>query len=232
MKHRVLVVDDEEKVRKISERYLEEAGFTVETAARGDAALEMVYENEPDLLVLDLMLPGISGEKVAEEIRDFSNLPILMLTARSSEKEKLEGFERGADDYVVKPFSPRELVARVKAILNRNRDFFQVKKVSFPGLELDVYPGENKFIVGGQEVNLTATEAGIFHILLEHRGQILSREQLARRAPGINFESMDRTIDVHVKNIRKKLSLPRDDLIETVYGRGYKMRDDICCEKS
>ncbi len=229
MKAEILVVDDEEKVRKVISRYLEEEGFKVRTCGRGDRALEMALEEEPDLMILDLMLPGLAGEEVAREIRKHSTLPILMLTARSSEREKLQGFERGADDYVVKPFSPRELVARVKAILKRqnyrNQELIEVNS------NINFLPEEARVTISGEEAGLTATEFKLFQVLLENRGRVLSREQLAQRALGFDYEGFDRTIDVHIKNIRKKLSLKKDQLIETVYGMGYRMKDVIANEK-
>ena len=230
MKAQILVVDDEEKVRKVISRYLEEEGFVVETASRGDRALEMALEKEPDLVILDLMLPGLAGEEVAQEIRKYSNLPILMLTARSSEREKLEGFERGADDYVVKPFSPRELVARVKAILKRQN--YSSRELIEVGDNIIIFPEEARVTVSGEEAGLTATEFKLFQALLENRGRVLSREQLAQRALGFDYNGFDRTIDVHIKNIRKKLSLQKDRLIETVYGMGYRMKDERTDEES
>ena len=230
MKAQILVVDDEEKVRKVISRYLEEEGFVVETASRGDRALEMTLEKEPDLVILDLMLPGLAGEEVAQEIRKYSNLPILMLTARSSEREKLEGFERGADDYVVKPFSPRELVARVKAILKRQD--YSSRELIKVGDDIIIFPEEARVTVSGEEAGLTATEFKLFQVLLENRGRVLSRDQLAQKALGFDYDGFDRTIDVHIKNIRKKLSLPKNRLIETVYGMGYRMKDERSDEES
>ena len=230
MKAQILVVDDEKKVRKVISRYLEEEGFMVETASRGDRALEMALEKEPDLVILDLMLPGLAGEEVAREIRKYSNLPILMLTARSSEREKLEGFERGADDYVVKPFSPRELVARVKAILKRQN--YSSRELIEVGDNIIIFPEEARVTVSGEEAGLTATEFKLFQALLGNRGRVLSREQLAQRALGFDYNGFDRTIDVHIKNIRKKLSLQKDRLIETVYGMGYRMKDGRSDEES
>ncbi len=223
VKAQIMVVDDEEKVRKVISRYLEEEGFVVETASRGDRALEMTLEKEPDLVILDLMLPGLAGEEVAQEIRKYSNLPILMLTARSSEREKLEGFERGADDYVVKPFSPRELVARVKAILKRQD--YSSRELIKVGDNIIIFPEEARVAVSGEDAGLTATEFKLFQVLLENRGRVLSREQLAQKTLGFDYDGFDRTIDVHIKNIRKKLSLKKDRLIETVYGMGYRMKD-------
>ncbi len=228
----ILIVDDEKKVRKITSSYLEEAGFTVREASRGDEALELVYEEEPDLLILDLMLPGMSGEEVAEDIRSFSDLPIIMLTARSSEEERIEGFARGADDYVVKPFSPRELVARVKANLKRFREFYSDKSIYIGDFGIEVLPEAGKVKVDGEDAGFTAVEYQLFKVLLEHRGQILSRDQLVRKARGIDYEGFDRTVDVHIKNIRKKLDLSKDELIETVYGMGYRFEDEIDYEKS
>ncbi len=221
----IMVVDDEEKVRKIISRYLKEEGFQVITSARGDEALEIALKEEPDLLVLDLMLPGLSGGEVAEEIRKYSEVPILMLTARSSEEEKLKGFGQGADDYVVKPFSPRELVARVKAILKRKEGYQERQQINVTK-EITYHSKEAKVKLKDKDVGLTATEFKIFQVLLNNRGRVLNRDQLARQALGIDYEGFDRTIDVHIKNIRQKLNLERNQLIETVYGLGYRMQEE------
>lgn len=221
MKEKILLVEDEEKVRKIVSSYLEDAGYEVEIASDGDTALEKALAEPPDLLILDIMLPGIDGWEIAEEVRNYFDLPILMLTARSDEDDRVKGFEKGADDYLVKPFSPRELVARVKAILKRTGRL-KNEIIEIPGLNISIKPAAGKVFLDGEDADLTGTEFNIFYEFYKNRGQVLSREQLVNRALGLDYTGFDRTIDVHIKNIRKKLGLARDQLIETVYGMGYR----------
>lgn len=229
----ILVVDDEKKVRDIVKSYLEKEGFEVFTESRGDDALKTVFEKDIDLLILDLMLPGLAGEKVAERIRERSELPILMLTARSKEQERVAGFQHGADDYLVKPFNPRELQERVKAILKRTGALKAAnKKISLPGYSLEIFPEAKEVYRNGEEIKLTATEFKLLKVFIDNPGQIFSREQLMDRVLGLDYEGFDRTIDVHIKNLRKKLDLNQESLILTVYGMGYKMDGGISLEKS
>lgn len=225
MKEKILLVEDEEKVRKIVSSYLEEAGFEVEIASDGNTALEKVLAEPPDLLILDIMLPGIDGWEIAEEVRNYYDLPILMLTARSDEDDRVKGFEKGADDYLVKPFSPRELIARVKAILKRTGRL-QSEVIEIPGYDISIKPAAGKVFLDGEDTDLTGTEFNIFYEFYKNRGQVLSREQLVNRALGLDYAGFDRTIDVHIKNIRKKLGLEKGQLIETVYGMGYRFEID------
>ena len=225
MNEKILLVEDEEKVRKIVSSYLEEAGFEVEIASDGNTALEKVLAEPPDLLILDIMLPGIDGWEIAEEVRNYFELPILMLTARSDEDDRVKGFEKGADDYLVKPFSPRELVARVRAILKRTGRL-KNEVIELPGYDISIKPAAGKVFLDGEDTVLTGTEFNIFYEFYKNRGQVLSREQLVNRALGLDYTGFDRTIDVHIKNIRKKLDLDKDQLIETVYGMGYRFELD------
>ncbi len=227
MSKKILVVDDEKKIRNIIEKYLQNEGFHVKTAAGGKEALAMVKTFKPDLLVLDLMLPELSGEKVCQQIRQNSDLPILMLTARGREEDKIQGFYFGADDYLVKPFSPRELVARVKAIIRRT-DYKADKNEVFiyKNGKIKIFPAKMTAKLEGENVNLTKSEFKILYTLIKHRGIVLSREQLAEKVMGLEFKGFDRTIDTHIKNIRKKLSLSKNEYIETVYGAGYKFTGD------
>lgn len=221
MQEKILLVEDEEKVRKIVASYLEDADFKVEIASDGNLALEKVLSEPPDLLILDLMLPGIDGWEIAEEVRNYYDLPILMLTARSDEDDRVRGFEKGADDYLVKPFSPRELIARVKAILKRTGRL-KNEIIELPGIDISIKPAAGKVFLEGDDADLTGTEFNIFYEFYKNRGQVLSREQLVNRVLGLDYAGFDRTIDVHIKNIRKKLALEKDQLIETVYGLGYR----------
>lgn len=223
----ILVVDDEPGIRKIVEAYLKKEKYNVLLAADGPEALKKQQENKVDLIILDLMLPGISGEEVCRQIRHHSHVPILMLTARSSEESRIHGLDMGADDYLVKPFSPRELVARVKAILRRTNFKGNTAEVLIFGKgNLKIYPGEMRVERDGREIELTATEFKILVNMAQNPNQVFSREQLAEKVMGLEFKGFDRTIDTHVKNIRKKMKLKKDQYIHTVYGVGYKFAAD------
>lgn len=220
---RILLVDDQVKLLKIIKAYLENEGYLVETAQDGREALDLIKEFNPQLLVLDLMLPEISGIEVCQKIRQSSDLPILMLTAKSAEDDKLQGFEYGADDYLVKPFSLHELLARIKAILRRsNYTAAKAELMTYQQGRMIIYPGQMKVEVDGEDVLLTRTEFDILLTLARNPGQVLSRDQLAEKVMGLEFKGFDRTIDAHIKNIRKKIGLKRNQLIYTIYGAGYK----------
>lgn len=223
MKEKVLVVDDQEKLLKIIKGFLKKEGYIVETAVDGEEALFLVKEFQPDLIILDLMLPKISGEKVCQRIRQESSLPILMLTAKDSEEDIVKGFDYGADDYLVKPFSLAELLARIKAILRRSGSSTDRAEILiYQNGRIKILPREMRVEVNEEEVGLTKTEFDILHVLLKNPGYVFTREKLAERVMGLDFTGFDRTIDAHIKNIRKKLMLKRDQLIKTVYGAGYK----------
>jgi DNA-binding response OmpR family regulator len=224
----ILVVDDEPRIAELARDYLEHAGFEVRIAGSGDAALEDIRRNRPDLVVLDLGLPGLDGLDVTREIRRDSNLPVIMLTARDDELDKLLGLELGADDYLTKPFSPRELVARVRAVLRRaaadTAPHGDVVRVG--DLTLDV--PRMRAEVNGRSVELTATEFALLATLARQPGRIFTRSQLLDAVHGVAFESYERAIDTHIKNIRRKLEPDprRPTHILTVYGVGYRMADD------
>lgn len=227
MKKRLLLVEDEEKLLKIVKAYLEKEGFDVKTALDGKEALSAAADFQPDLMILDLMLPEISGEEVCQRIRQVSSLPILMLTAKGGEDDKIKGFEYGADDYLVKPFSLRELSARVRAILRRT-DILEDKAdvLTYSSGRIKVFLSGMKVELNDKDVGLTKTEFDILHVLLKNPARVLSREQIAEKVMGLEFKGFDRTIDAHIKNIRKKLELRKDQLIITVYGAGYKFVGD------
>ncbi|MGM0437795.1 MAG: response regulator transcription factor [Bacillota bacterium] len=220
---KILVVDDEAKIRKVVSAYLKKEDFEVKEAEDGKKALEIVESFQPDLMVLDLMLPEISGEEVCQRVRQKSELPILMLTAKNSENDKINGFNYGADDYLVKPFSNKELIARIKAILRRS-DYKAEKAemIIYNEGRLKFYPDKMKVIFEEKEINLTNTEFKIFYNLARNPDQVLSREQLAEKVMGLEFKGFDRTIDAHIKNIRKKMKLAKNEYIKTVYGAGYR----------
>jgi two-component system alkaline phosphatase synthesis response regulator PhoP len=222
----ILVVDDEPQIAEIATDYLRLAGFEVVTAGDGVRALEAVRGRHPDLVVLDLGLPKLDGIDVARTIRRESDLPIIMLTARVQEDDRLHGLEIGADDYITKPFSPRELVARVKAVLRRTEKRDAGAKVFRIGdLVIDV--SGMTVTRDGEAIDLTPTEFQLLATLARHAGRVFTRVQLLDAVRGSAVESFDRAIDTHIKNIRRKLE--RDPhapyYIQTVYGIGYKFAD-------
>ena len=224
----VLVVDDEPKIVQLARDYLESAGFAVLAAGDGHAALQAARTRRPDLIVLDLGLPGLDGLDVTRTLRRDSRVPIIMLTARGDESDKLVGLELGADDYVTKPFSPKELVARVRAVLRRTEDALTAataERIRVGDLELDV--PRLGVTVGGRRLTLTATEFQLLLTLARQPGRVFTRSQLLDAVHGVAFESYERAIDAHVKNIRHKLEpdprAPR--FILTVYGVGYRLAE-------
>jgi len=218
----ILLVEDEASIASFVSMYLRNAGYTVQTAATGGDALSQVAAEAPDLVVLDLMLPDIDGVEICRRIRQRSDLPILMLTARDEDVDKIIGLEVGADDYLTKPFNPRELVARVKSILRRaapERKRPESREIRHG--DLVVNSGSREVHVGDHEVQLAPKEFDLLWELLDHRGLVLTRDQLLERVWGYTFAGDTRTVDVHVRQIRRKL----DDAspIVTVWGVGYKV---------
>jgi DNA-binding response OmpR family regulator len=227
----VLVVEDERKLRDLVRSYLERAGFTVLSTGSGAEAITMAATASPDLVVLDLGLPDVSGETVARELRSTSATPILMLTAKSAEEDRIRGLELGADDYVTKPFSPRELVLRVQAILRRGGPAAAQGVTSYGEGELVIDEPQRMATVRGTTVALTPTEWGVLLALATVPGRVYSRFELINRVRGYEFEGYERTVDSHVKNLRRKME---DDpghprIVQTVLGGGYRLalaRDD------
>ena len=225
----ILVVDDERKIADLARDYLEHAGFAVRIAADGETALAAIRHDRPDLVVLDLGLPGLDGLDVTRAIRRDSSLPVIMLTARDDELDKLLGLELGADDYLTKPFSPRELVARVRAVLRRVDGAAQTAAdeiVRAGGLTLDV--ARMRADLAGRSIELTPTEFTLLVTLARQPGRIFTRSQLLDAVHGVAFESYERAIDTHIKNIRRKLEPDprRPTNILTVYGVGYRFADE------
>lgn len=224
---KILVIDDEPKIIQLTQDYLENAGFSVISAGDGERALAVIRDEQPDLVVLDLGLPGMDGLDVCRSIRKTSNLPIIMLTARDEETDKLVGLELGADDYITKPFSPKELVARVRSVLRRSelvqegREVFRVGDVTLDLPRMQV-------TVSGEEIELTATEFQLLQALASQPGRIFTRSQLLNAVHGVAIESYERAIDAHIKNIRRKLEpFPHEPrYIQTVYGVGYRFSDE------
>lgn len=223
---KILIVEDEAKIRKVIKSYLDE-DYSILEAEDGEEALDIFKNNEIDLIILDLMLPKISGEEVCQKIRQISDTAIIMLTAKSAEEDKIDGFNYGADDYLTKPFSPRELLLRVKAILRRSKDTEKASIISLDNGKYKIFPEAMIVKKNDKNCGLTSTEFKILMTLINNPEQVLSREQLANKVMGLEFNGFDRTIDAHIKNIRKKLELEKDQYIVTVYGAGYKFIGDI-----
>jgi DNA-binding response OmpR family regulator len=227
MSRTILVVDDEPRIVELARDYLEHAGFVVSIATDGPGALDAVRRHRPDLVVLDLGLPGLDGLDVTRQLRRDGSIPIVMLTARDDELDKLLGLELGADDYLTKPFSPRELVARVKAVLRRTDRPVEASDVIKVGdLILDLPRMRTE--VAGRTIELTPTEFTLLATLARQPGRIFTRSQLLDALHGVAFESYERAIDSHIKNLRRKLEPdPRQPkYVMTVYGVGYRLADD------
>jgi DNA-binding response OmpR family regulator len=224
----ILVVEDEMKIARVVRDYLAQAGYEVLVAGDGDSAIAAARGSKPDLIVLDLGLPRRDGLDVTRELRRTSNVPIVMLTARGDEAERIVGLELGADDYVVKPFSPKELVARVRAVLRRldTAGAGPAEIVRVGGLEVDV--PRMRVSVAGRPVDLTPTEFQLLVTLARQPGRVFTRAQLLDAVHGVAVESYERAIDAHVKNIRKKIEPTpgRPRYVLTVHGVGYRFADD------
>lgn len=224
MAQRILIVEDDIQTAATIRLYLENDGFEVDAAADGVAGLELARRGEHALIVLDLMLPRLSGIEFCRTLRKQSNVPIVMLTARTTEDDRVLGLELGADDYVPKPFSPRELVARVRAVLRRGEhpESAGRERLRFVGLEIDL--AGCSVTVGGARVPLTPTEFKLLTSMARAPGRVFSREQLATRAFGDGFAGLDRTVDAHIMNLRKKIETDRASptFVQTVFGQGYR----------
>lgn len=235
----ILVVDDDAQIVRLVRSYLEQSGYQVLTASDGEQALHTLRSQKPDLVVLDVMLPGRDGLDVTRIVRadpSIAHTPILLLTARVEDVDRIVGLELGADDYVTKPFHPREVVARVKAILRRmqstERDIAPDPAITAHGVRID--PGAHSASVGGQPISLTPSEFDVLYLLMHHPGQTFSRAQLIEQALGEHSESLERTIDSHIKNLRRKIETDprRPLLIETVFGIGYRFASTAPSETS
>jgi DNA-binding response OmpR family regulator len=222
---RILIVDDEPEILRLIVDYMQAAGFTTETAGNGPDAVARAVATAPNVVILDIGLPGLDGLDVTRELRRTTDVPIIMLTARDDETDKLIGLELGADDYVTKPFSPRELVARTRAVLRRRAAFGATEIVTAGDLRLDV--PRMRVERAGEPVDLTATEFALLETLARQPGRVFTRSQLLDAIHGVAFDSYERAIDAHIKNVRRKLEpephSPR--YILTVYGVGYRLAD-------
>jgi two-component system, OmpR family, alkaline phosphatase synthesis response regulator PhoP len=224
----ILVVEDEIKIARLVRDYLEHAGFEVIVTGDGQSALASVRGSKPDLMVLDLGLPGTDGLDVTREVRRTSNVPIVILTARGDESDRVAGLELGADDYVVKPFSPKELVARVRAVLRRTESATAGGPEMLRAADVEVDSVRMRVSVAGRPVQLTPTEFELLKTLVRQPGRVFTRGQLLDAVHGVAIESYERAIDAHVKNLRKKIEpLPgRPRYLLTVHGVGYRFADE------
>jgi DNA-binding response OmpR family regulator len=223
----VLVVDDEPEIARLVRDYLQHGGFAVLSAADGETALELARTRQPDLVVLDLGLPGIDGLEVTRSLRHQGGVPIIMLTARDDESDRLVGLELGADDYVAKPFSPKELVARVRAVLRRSEGLSAQPELVRVGNEVELDIPRMEATIRGRRVDLTRTEFQLLVTLARQPGRIFTRAQLLDAVHGVAFDSYERAIDAHVKNLRRKIEpdprAPR--YLLTAFGVGYRFAD-------
>jgi len=227
MNKRVVVIDDEPSVQEVVRGYLEKDGYLVYVAGNGRDGLALAERAKPGLIVLDLMLPDVSGEEICREIRSRSDVPILMLTAKASEDERVGGLALGADDYLTKPFSPRELVARVRAVLRRTQgaEMPLVEALSFDEGALEIDTVQHEVRRDGELVELTPNEYRLLVTLARYPGRVYSRFELINHVQGYDFEGYERTIDAHVKNLRKKIEPDpkHPQYVETVFGVGYRL---------
>jgi len=219
----ILIVEDEAKISALLRDYLRKEGHPVTCLARGDQVLPQLRSRMPDLILLDVMLPGMDGMQICREIRKEWNVPIILITARAEEVDRILGLELGADDYVCKPFSPREVVARVRALLRRTRPEAGGRRISAGEISLD--PERFLAEVSGHPLRLTPNEFALLGVLAARPGRVFSRSELVTRVQGYEYDGYERTIDSHIKNLRKKIAevLPGEEIIATVYGIGYKL---------
>jgi DNA-binding response OmpR family regulator len=227
---RILIIDDERSVHDVARAYLEREGYEVLSAIGGREGLALAQALQPRLIVLDLMLPDLSGEQVCAELRRDSDVPIVMLTAKSTEDDRIRGLDRGADDYLVKPFSPRELVARVRALLRRSGG--DMRPAGDPALRFDggrllLDPERHQAVVDGQSIELTPSEFKLLLALARSPGRVFSRFELINRVQGHDYDGYERTIDAHVKNLRRKIEpdAARPRYVQTVHGVGYRLAE-------
>lgn len=221
---KILIIEDERELTKVLQAYLERSNYEVLAAYDGDDGKKQWEEKNPDLVLLDLNLPGRDGLELAKEMRRTKNTPVIMTTARVDEVDRLLGLELGADDYVIKPYSPREVVARVKAVLRRVNDRPAEEPIKSKISGLDIDPSMHQVTIKGQPVNLTPTEFDILSTLASHPGHVFTRQQLIEETQGVSIEGNERSIDVHIKNLRHKLRTadPETDYVKTIFGVGYR----------
>ncbi len=221
----ILIVEDEDKIAELIKKHLKLEGYESTHAQNGNDAISLFHKTNPDLIVLDVMLPDIDGLDVCKYLRGHSEVPIIMLTARVEEVDRLMGFELGADDYVCKPFIPRELVARIRAVLSRTQRHSKQKVLKTGSLTLDI--SQYKLTIGSTEIKLTQNEFSLLKVMMLSPNRVFSRQELLTTTQGQSIDIYERTIDSHIKNLRKKLAqvVPDRDFIESIYGIGYKLID-------
>ncbi len=219
----ILIVEDEEEIADLLRDYLQSEGYTTSWLENGDDVVPHIRKKPPTLILLDILLPGMDGIAVCTDIRKFSDIPIIMVTAKVEEIDRIIGLELGADDYVCKPFSPKEVVARVNAVLRRF--LFQTSENVLQTGPIRLNEDTRQVTANDKELSLTPSEFAILRVMLAHPGRVFSRAQLIHQVQGYDFEGYERTIDFHIKNLRKKLAahLPDQELICSVYGVGYKL---------
>ncbi|WP_286232277.1 response regulator transcription factor [Neobacillus mesonae] len=221
---KILVVDDEFEMRQLLRLYLQQAGFVIEEAENGKEAYEKIVKHEYQLMILDVMMPLLDGWQTLEQVRQVSDLPVIMLTAKETIKDKVAGFSKGADDYLVKPFEAEELIARVHALLRRTHLSEEKENLlKYGGIIVD--SNARNVTYNDKKISLTQTEFDLLKVLLEHKGNVLSRDQLVELIWGLEFSGEDRTVDSHIKNLREKLKAAGVDEqpVKTVWGIGYKV---------
>ncbi|WP_066396642.1 response regulator transcription factor [Neobacillus mesonae] len=221
---KILVVDDEFEMRQLLRLYLKQAGFVIEEAENGKEAYEKIVKHEYQLMILDVMMPLLDGWQTLEQVRQVSDLPVIMLTAKGTVKDKVAGFSKGADDYLVKPFEAEELIARVHALLRRTHLSEEKENLlKYEGIIVD--SNARNVTYNDKKISLTQTEFDLLKVLLEHKGNVLSRDQLVELIWGLEFSGEDRTVDSHIKNLREKLKAAGVDEqpVKTVWGIGYKV---------
>jgi two-component system, OmpR family, response regulator BaeR len=227
MEPHILIVEDEKKIADLLGDFLENDGFRTSILNHGDLVIAFVRKKPINLILLDVMLPGKDGLTLCKEIRSFSNIPIIMITARVSEIDRLLGLELGSDDYICKPFSPREAVARVKAVLRRTVPAARKTVISIGPISLD--EERHSAMIRAEELVLTPNEFEILRLFMTHPGKVFTRSELLDKVQGYQFEGYERTVDSHIKNLRKKIAgfLPGKTIIQSVYGVGYKLNEPI-----
>lgn len=224
MSSKILIIEDEERIAHWIKRFFEEAGFNVVIAYDGPTGLNSAHTFHPDLIVLDLMLPGLSGMELCRILRDESDVPIIMLTARGGQPDRINGLRAGADDYIVKPFDPEEVVARAQAVLRRTQKVEQCGLL-LGGISLD--EASQTVIIDGCSIQLSTTIFALLAVFMRHPNQVLSREQLISQAFGDDFDGFDRSIDSYIRRLRKQLEISGYQPIQTVYGAGYKFVPEV-----
>ena len=218
-KQHILIIEDEKRIAHWVQKYFERAGYTADVAHDGPAGLEKARTSEPDLIVLDLMLPGINGTEICRRLRSESDIPIIMLTAKGTQPDRISGLEIGADDYIVKPFDPEEVIARAKAVLRRTQGKVQ-QNITHGAISLD--EKAQSATINGKAINLSQAQFAILYTFMRHPNQVLTREQLISLAFNDEFDGFDRAIDTHIRRLRKLIHIGEHEPIQTVYGAGYK----------